>query len=46
MADVAHQGESGVINEESLGNDRMRHQLLHPLTKLNWDTEAYHSKLV
>lgn len=24
MADVAHQGESGIINEDSLGNDRMR----------------------
>ena len=25
MSDVANQGESGVINENSLGNDRMRH---------------------
>lgn len=33
MADVAHQGESGVINEESLGNDRMSHQP-HPLSPI------------
>lgn len=35
MADVAHQGESGVLNEDKLGNDR--ESRAYSMNRVNWE---------